>query len=232
MRLAFGRFIKILLSSFFIQTSWSFSTLQGLGFLFNLMIATKKDNRPKIMETHKGFFNTHPYMSSYIVGAVVRAYDENQYTTEEIHKFISIAQKSFASAGDLLFWEILRPALLLIGTIMALKFGIVGPLIFITVYTIFHLYHRIQGIYDGYNMKWDVIFILKSRRFTTTQHIFELLGAFCSGLLIAAVSLEVSYLLIVPFSILFIVLLLRKVPSVVITLVVILSIIIIVWVGI
>jgi mannose/fructose/N-acetylgalactosamine-specific phosphotransferase system component IID len=232
MRLGFGRFIKILLSSFFIQTSWSFSTLQGLGFLFNLTIAAKKDKRPKVIETHKGFFNTHPYMSSYIVGAVTRAYDDNQYTTEEIHKFINIAQTSFASAGDLLFWEILRPALLLISTIIALKFGIIGPLIFITVYTIFHLYHRIQGIYDGYNMKWDVIYILKSKRFTTTQYIFELLGAFCSGLLISAVSLEVSYLLIVPLSILFIMLLLRKVPSVVIAFVVILLIIVIIWVGI
>ncbi len=231
MRLSVGRSVKILLSSFFIQTSWSFSTLQGLGFLSSLMVAAKKDKRSKIMEAHKGFFNTHPYMSSYIIGAVVRAYDDNQCTNKEIHKFINVAQTSFASAGDLLFWEILRPALLLIGTIVALRFGIIGPLTFITVYTVFHLYHRIQGIYDGYNMKWDVIYILKSKRFKTTQHMFELIGAFCSGLLVSTVSLELNYLLTVPLSILFIILLLRKAPSVVIAFVIILLLITIVWVG-
>jgi|GEM_PF-652659 len=232
MRLGFDRFLKILFSSFFIQTSWSFSNLQGMGFLFNLMSGAKKNKRSKIMDTHKGFFNTHPYMSSYIIGAVERAYDDEQSSTEEIQKFINIAQTSFASAGDLLFWEILRPALLLIGTILALKFGVIGPLIFIAVYTVFHLYHRIQGIYDGYNMKWDVIYIIRSKRFTTTQHVFELLGAFCSGLLFSVISLELNYLLIIPLSILFILLLLNKVPIVVITFVLILLIITIIWVGI
>lgn len=232
MRLGLGRFLRILFSSFFIQTSWSFSTLQGMGFLFNLMSGAKKDTKSKIMNTHKGYFNTHPYMSSYIVGAVERAYDDEQSSTDEIQKFINIAQKSFASAGDLLFWEILRPALLLIGTILALKFGVIGPLTFIVVYTAFHLYHRIQGIYDGYNMKWDVIYIIRSRRFTTTQNTFELIGAFCSGLLFSAVSLELNYLLIIPISLLFLLLLLRKVPSVIITFVMILLIITIIWIGI
>ncbi len=232
MRLGLGRFLKILFSSFFIQTSWSFSTLQGMGFLFNLISGARKETRSKIMNTHKGFFNTHPYMSSYIIGAVERAYDDEQSSIEEIQKFISVAQKSFASAGDLLFWEILRPALLLLGTILALKFGVIGPLIFIVVFTVFHLYHRIQGIYDGYTMKWDVIYIIRSKRFTTTQYTFELLGAFCSGLLFSVMSLEPNYLLIIPLSLLFLLLLLKKVPSVIITFVLILLIITIIWVGI
>ncbi len=230
MQLSFGRFLKILFSSFFIQTSWSFYILQGMGFLFNLMISAKQTKKDKIMETHKGFFNTHPYMSSYIIGATVRAYDEDKYSTEEIKKFINIAQKSFASAGDLLFWQTLRPSLLLIGTILGLKFGIIGPMTFIMVYTIFHLYHRIQGIYDGYNLRWDVIYLLKSKRFTTVQHIFEIFGALCSGLLFSVISLETYYLLIIPLSMLFILLLIKRMSSVVITFALILLIITIVWI--
>ena len=43
MRLGFTRFIKILFSSFFIQTSWSFFSMQGMGFLFTLVSGAEKN---------------------------------------------------------------------------------------------------------------------------------------------------------------------------------------------
>lgn len=230
MRLSFTRFIKILLSSFFIQTSWSFFSMQGLGFLFNLINGAKKEHRNKIVKTHKGFFNTHPYMSSYIIGATIRAYDEQKSSSEEIKKFISIAQTSFASAGDLLFWRTIRPALLLLAVILAVKLGIIGPVVFIVVYNIFHLYHRIKGIMDGYNMNTDVIYLLKSKRFTTTRHLFEILGALLSGFLITLISLKLNYLLLIPLTMLFILLLTKRISSVFIVVIAVLLLIIMVMV--
>jgi PTS system mannose-specific IID component len=184
--------------------------MQGLGFLYNLMIGTKKDLNNKIIKTHKGFFNTHPYMASYIIGATIRAYDEGKPSANEIKKFVSVAQSSFASAGDLLFWQTLRPSLLLISVILGLKLGITGPLVFILCYNFFHLYHRIKGITDGYNMGWNVIYVLKSKRFTVIQQVFEILGAFFSGLTVSLVILGVNSFILIPLTVVFVVLLLKQ----------------------
>jgi PTS system mannose-specific IID component len=222
MRLSFTRFLKVLFANFFIQTSWSFFSMQSMGFLFSLFAGAKKEQRDKIIKTHKGFFNTHPYMSSYIIGATLRAYDEGDVFPEETRNFITIAQTSFASTGDLLFWQTLRPAMLLITAILAVKCGVIGPLAFIIAYNTIHLFHRISGIIDGYRMGRDIIYILKARRFTTVRHIFEILGAFFTGLLISLASLEMNYLLLIPITMLFVLLLLRRFPSVLIILAVLL----------
>lgn len=222
MRLGFTRFLKILFANFFIQTSWSFFSMQSMGFLYSLFAGAKKDQRDKIIKTHKGFFNTHPYMSSYIIGATLRAYDEGNVFPEETRNFITVAQTSFASTGDLLFWQTLRPAMLLITAILAVKCGVIGPLAFIITYNGIHLFHRTRGIIDGYRMGRDVIYLLKARRFTTVRHIFEILGAFFTGLLISLASLEMNYLLLIPIAMLFVLLLLRRFPSVLIILAVLL----------
>ncbi|MGB3480487.1 MAG: PTS system mannose/fructose/sorbose family transporter subunit IID [bacterium] len=230
MRLSFTRFLKILFASFFIQTSWSFFSMQSMGFLFNLFAGANKNQRDKIMKNHKGFFNTHPYMSSYIIGATLRAYDEGDVSSEETSNFVAITQTSFASTGDLLFWQTLRPALLLIAAILALKSGIIGPLVFIITYNVFHLFHRARGIIDGYQMGRDVIYILKAKRFTTVRHIFEILGAFFAGLLFSSVSLGVNYLLLLPITGLFLLLLIKRFSSVLIILAVLLLFVIMVMV--
>jgi len=222
MRLGFARFLKILFANLFIQTSWSFFSMQSMGFLYSLFAGAKKDQRDEIIKTHKGFFNTHPYMSSYIIGATLRAYDEGNVFPEETRNFITVAQTSFASTGDLLFWQTLRPAMLLIAAILAVKCGVIGPLAFIIAYNVIHLFHRIRGIIDGYQMGRDIIYILKAKRFTMVRHIFEMLGAFFTGLLISLASLEMNYLLLIPITMLFVLLLIRRFPSVLIILAVLL----------
>lgn len=225
MRLSIDRFLKILLSTFFIQTSWSFFSMQGMGFLFNLIIGTSKEKKNQIMRTHRGFFNTHPYMASYIIGATIRAYDE-QTPPEEIKKFVAVAQTSFASAGDLLFWQTIRPALLLIAVVLGIHYGIIGPLVFLVIYNILHLYHRAQGILDGYAMGWNVIYVLKARRFKMAQQIFEISGALFCGFLSALISFRVGYLLAIPLTILFAVMLLRRHPALLLLFIVLLIIIV------
>jgi mannose/fructose/N-acetylgalactosamine-specific phosphotransferase system component IID len=230
MRLSFTRFIKVLFASFFIQTSWSFFSMQGMGFLFNLLLGADERQRKKILQHHRGYFNTHPYMSSYIIGATLRAYDEEKLSTDEIKNFVAVTQTSFASAGDLLFWQTMRPAVLLIAAIFAVKSGLIGPLIFIVIFNIFHLFHRIKGIYDGYRMSRNVIYILKAKRFTVVRYVFEILGAFATGLLFSLASLKTNYLLLLPIAALFILLLFKRLSSVMIILAVLLLIIIMVMV--
>jgi len=230
MQLGFRRFIKIFLSTFFMQTSWSFYARQGMGFMSSLITGTDRNQKNKILKEHKGYFNTHPYMVSYIIGATIRAYDEGNASTEETKRFITIAQTSFASSGDLLFWETIRPSLLLIAVILGMKFGIIGPLTFIIAYNILHLYHRIKGISDGYAMGWNVIYLLKSKRFTSVQRVFEIIGALFTGLLFTLICLKINYLALVPLTIFFIFLLIKRYSAVMIILALLLLLLIVVLV--
>jgi PTS system N-acetylgalactosamine-specific IID component len=216
MRLSFGRLLKIFWQSLFIQTSWSFPSMQSMGFLSDLIAGVGEGKRAEIIRTQKGLFNTHPYMVSYIVGATVRAYDEGRASPEEIRKFLNVAQTSFASAGDLLFWRTLRPALLLLAVILGVHYGVVGPLSFLIVYNVFHLFHRVKGIYDGYNLGWDVIYVLKTRRFKLVREAFEAFGALLSGLLFSLVAVNVQYLLVIPLTALFMIMLVRRYSAVLI----------------
>lgn len=217
MRLGFGRLISVLFSSLFVQTSWSFYSMQSMGFLFTLTSSVKKEQREHIREVHKGFFNTHPYMVSYIVGATIRAYDEGKTPVADMRRFIAIAQTMFASAGDLLFWRTLRPALLLIATILALKVGIWGTLAFLVCYNSVHLYHRIRGIQDGYARQQNVIYIVKSARFIIVRKTFETLGAVGCGLLCALISPQAHALLIIPITALVLLLMIKRLSGVIIT---------------
>ncbi|UCD20087.1 MAG: PTS system mannose/fructose/sorbose family transporter subunit IID [candidate division WOR-3 bacterium] len=210
MRLGFGRLLRIFFQSLFIQTSWSFPSMQSMGFLSGVLVGTGKDKRAEIMSTQKGLFNTHPYMVSYIIGATVRAYDEGVTSAEEIRRFLNVAQTSFASAGDLLFWRTLRPALLLLAVILGVHYGLIGPLAFLVVYNVFHLFHRIRGIKDGYDMGWDVIYLLKMRRFVLVRHAFEIVGVVLCGLLLSLISLEVNFLLVIPLTALFLIMMVRR----------------------
>jgi mannose/fructose/N-acetylgalactosamine-specific phosphotransferase system component IID len=230
MRLNFTRFVKIFFATLFIQTSWSFSARQGMGFLFSLLSGASRDKKEDIVKSHRGYFNTHPYMASYIIGATLRAYDEGKASTEEIKRFITIAQTSFASVGDLLFWETIRPVLLLIAVILGMRFGLLGPIAFLVAFNIIHLYHRATGILDGYRMGWDVINQLRSKRFVVTQQVFEIVGALASGLLIFLIELRIGYLLIVPITLLFILLIAKRLAAVYIVLAVLLLLIIIILV--
>ncbi len=222
MRLGFIRFIKLLIASLFIQSSWSFFSMQAMGFLFTLYQAfPDRKHRQEMFRAHKGFFNTHPYMASYIIGAVVRAYDRGE-RSDEIIKFISVAQTSFAAIGDQLFWQAVRPGLLLAAVVIGMKVGsgVAGPLLFLILYNLFHLGHRAFGLWEGYRRGRDVIYLLKARRITLPQQTAECLGAFCAGILPFLGPVGPRSFLIIPLTALFLYLLIRRYSPVLIILII------------
>lgn len=223
MRLGIARTIKLTLASFFVQTSWSFTSLQQLGFLFTVEHGTHDKKQIEVIDSCKTTFNTHPYMASYIIGALLRLSEGEQVSIERIDRFVSVAQTSFASAGDLLFWHTIRPALLLGAVILGLKIGIVGPIAAFVVYNILHLFHRIRGFQEGYEQGTDVIYILRTRRFTLVQRAFEFLGAILTGGLLTLLTIDFQAWLFLPLCLLFIGLLFKRMAS---TIIVIIAIII------
>ncbi len=230
MQLNPSRFLRVLFANLFLQTSWSFYWMQGLGFLFNLSSGFDKEKKREIIHNHKAYFNTHPYMSGYIIGAVLRAYDSNE-SPEQIKRFITVSQTTFASFGDTLFWQTIRPALLLIGVILGVKFGIIGPLLFLVLYNIIHFYYRIAGIIQGYNRGLDVIYHIRQKEIIRWTRIFEIIGATGTGILPIILIKDMKSFLFIPFTIIFLILLYRRLPPILILTIVSLLIIIIAFIS-
>lgn len=215
MRIGFFRLIKLFFASLFLQCSWSFYSLQSLGFLFTTRAGLDRDKHERLLQNSRVFFNTHPYMAGYIIGAVLRAYEKEE-DPEKIKNYIMVGQSAFASTGDTLFWQTIRPALLILAIIIGLQFGIAGPLLFFVVYNILHLYHRFTGFSAGYKQGWDIIYILKTPKFTQMQKFFENLGAFFVGLTPIVLQKNYNLLFLIPLIGIFVLFLWKKIPPILI----------------
>ncbi len=225
MHIGIFRLIRLFFANLFLQCSWSFYSTQSLGFLFNTLIGLDRNKHERLLHNYRIFFNTHPYVSGYIIGAVLRAYESDE-DLADINRHIVVGQSAFASAGDTLFWQTMRPALLILAIILGIKCGVIGPLIFLIVYNIFHLYHRIRGFSLGYQQGWDVVYVLKEKQIKLTQRLFEIIGAFLVGFMPIVLQKSLNILFVLPFVGIFLLLLWKRIaPLLILTFVIILIII-------
>lgn len=225
MHIGIFRLLRLFFFSLFLQSSWSFHSMQSLGFLVTAMSGIDDKKKKFLLKNNRIFFNTHPYMAGFIIGAVLRSL-EREVDLEELKRHIIAGQSAFAAFGDTFFWQTIRPALAITGVILGLKYGLIGPLVFILSYNLIHIYFRFYGFIAGYRMGWDVVYILKDKKIRIAERLFGALGAFVIGLLPILAGTSFKILFIIPLSGIFIILLWKKVaPIIILTFVFILIII-------
>lgn len=184
MHISIPRQIRLFIKGLLIQASWSFSGMQTLGFVSILMSDIKdRARRETVLREQKDLFNTQPYMASYLIGAMIRLIEEKDLTVTQVKRFKGIAQGTLATGGDLFFWSTLRPAVSLLSIIITLKLGLAGPVTFLAIYNLFHLYHRFNGLRVGYEMGRDVVNIINTKSFASAQRLVEIGGLIFSGVL-------------------------------------------------
>jgi PTS system mannose-specific IID component len=154
-----GARIKVFLGSFFIQSSWSFSNMQGLGFVAALSPAItelfkgKEDKKREALKRHLAYYNAHPYLASPILGAVIKLEEmalEGRGDELAGRSLKEALMGPYGSIGDGFFWGMLRPVSALIGIVATLFLGFWGPVIFLVVYNLPHLFMRWSGLKIGY----------------------------------------------------------------------------------
>lgn len=144
--------IKVFWRSFLIQSVWNFERMQNVGFAFAILPALKESHPKGYMEKighHLGFFNTHPYMASHIIGAVINM-EENDEDKGEIESFKRGFMGPYAAIGDSFFWGALKPFASTIGLLFAIKGSFLAPFIFLLIYNIPHIWIRFNGLLKGY----------------------------------------------------------------------------------
>ncbi|HKZ46906.1 MAG TPA: PTS system mannose/fructose/sorbose family transporter subunit IID [Thermodesulfobacteriota bacterium] len=169
-----GRFtiFKVFLNSFFIQSAWSFEKMQGLGFASAIAPAIKdiykdRDQASAALKRHMVFYNAHPYMASPILGAVIRMEEEvedGKLDAKEVVSFKESLIGPYGAIGDTFFWGSVRPTASVLGVLSALILsgGLWGPIVFLVVYNIFHIWMRWVGLNKGYKLGGDVVEYIKT----------------------------------------------------------------------
>jgi PTS system mannose-specific IID component len=119
-RLSFRLRLGILIRSLAVQGSWSFRSMQQLGFFFVLAphLARRAPDPGAALRREMAFFNTHPVMSCYLAGVVARLEQEGR--GEAALAARAALMGPLGAVGDSFFWATLRPLAVLAGAAVAL----------------------------------------------------------------------------------------------------------------
>ena len=181
---------KVFFRSFLIQATWNSERLLGLGFCYCLVPIAKrlyKDKQKRItfLKRHIGFFNSHPYMANYALGAVsnieqlaiLKRWDDKK----PVDVFKNRVVGPLGAIGDTLFWQLLLPSTAILGVILTYFFDQWGALIFLVLYNTAHIFIRIRGLINGFLKGFDIIRDLSLRGTKNYFKIFKLTISFLLG---------------------------------------------------
>ncbi len=197
--------------TFFLQVLWNFERYLSYGVTFVLMPVLKKiyttpEERAQAMTRHLEYFNSHPYMTSFILGAVIRMEEEKQQQPkakqkqkeEEISALKVGMMGPVAAMGDSLFWATIRPycGLIAVTLVLSHAFQIKGeywviPLFFLVIYNTAHVGIRFLGFLQGYRQSDQVVLALRKYGFQQAIRGLRLASILLLGVLIVFVNLSV-----------------------------------------
>lgn len=186
--------LRCALRSLVLQSSWNFERLQGLGALYVLAPALRVlyqgERRKEAFQRHLGYYNSHPYLGTAILGAAIAL--ESRPTSGTSQQDVSAVDFSammmapFAAMGDALFWGAIRP----LAAVLALFFAVRGSFwavgVFLLVYNLPHFLFRFGGFYLGWKQGVEIIETVQRWRLPDLairlkEAVIILLGGLCAS---------------------------------------------------
>ncbi len=164
-----------------IQASWSFERMQTLGFVYALLPALKKlypdrDEFTASLNRHMEYFNTQPYLASFILGAAARMEQERasgKNPNADALELKTALMAPLGALGDSFFWGSLKP-LAAVSAVAALMAGVQwAPLLFLIIFNLWHVPIRTDSLFMGFMTGGDVKELINRYKFTTTARLFK-----------------------------------------------------------
>lgn len=197
---------RVLLRSFYIQSTWNSERLLGLGFCCCLIpiarrLFNSKEELIDFLQRHLDFFNSHPYMATYALGAVAnieeQAYIKKWEDKRPISIFKTRVMGPLGAIGDTLFWQLIRPILGFVGIVLLAIIGAWGTVIYLLLYNFIHLAVRIKGLVESYLKGFDIVRDLSMRR---TQKYFSIMKNMFASVLGGGIAIIMNKLVYEPSS--------------------------------
>lgn len=177
----------------FLQGSWNYERMQNGGWCYSLIPAikrlyTKKEDQVAALKRHMEFYNTHPYVSSPVMG-VTLALEEERANGAPIDdsaiQGVKIGMMGpLAGVGDPVFWFTLRPILGALGASLALSGSIVGPLLFFFAWNIIRIVFEFYTQEFGYKVGTKITEDLSGGMLGKITQGASILGMFIIGALV------------------------------------------------
>jgi PTS system mannose-specific IID component len=183
---------KVFLRSFLLQASWSFDRMQAIGFSYAMEPALRrlypdeKEYRSRL-DLHMEYFNTQPYLASFILGASVRMEEERasgSAGTVDVSALKRALMAPLGALGDSFFWGALKPLAATLAVAMFMT-GLTGaPVVFLILYNSVHVWLRADVLLCGYRSRGDAVSLLSRYPFTMLAQLFKSVTlAFLGGML-------------------------------------------------
>lgn len=168
---------KMVWRSLFLQGSFNYERMQAAGWLYGILpglkkIHTNKDDLSTSMSHNLEFFNTHPFLVTFVMG-IILSLEQNKADIPTIRAVRVAAMGPLGGIGDALFWFTLVPITAGITSNMALQGQIAAPFIFLLIFNIVQFALRYWLMNWSYKMGTNAIALLteNAKEFTRAASI-------------------------------------------------------------
>lgn len=152
-----------------LQATWNNQRMQNLGLLAAFSPWTRwrgldADARRALARRYLGFFNTNPYLASFVVGGLLRLENDRQDGHAPADAMVAGFRDSLSRAcgaiGDELFWLGLRPAYLVLALVLAWLVAWPLALATVAIFALGQLYLRWRGLAAAFRLGPGVVGVL------------------------------------------------------------------------
>lgn len=177
---------KMVWRSLNLQGSFNYERMQAAGWLYCILpglekIHTDKEDLSTSMQHNLEFFNTHPFLVTFVMG-IVLSLEQQKADINTIRAVRVAAMGPLGGIGDALFWFTLVPITAGITANMAINGSIAGPILFLLIFNIVQMALRFFLMNWSYELGSKAIEILtaNAKEFTRAA---SMLGVFVVGAL-------------------------------------------------
>ncbi len=177
---------KMVWLSLFLQASFNFERMQAAGWLWGILpglekIHTNKEDLSTSMDHNLEFFNTHPFLVTFVMG-IVLSLEQQKADTETIRAVRVSAMGPLGGIGDAIFWFTLVPIAAGLTANMAIDGNLFAPILFLLIFNVVQFAVRWYLMHWSYKLGSEAIGVLtrNAKEFTRAASI---LGVFVVGAL-------------------------------------------------
>ena len=167
--------------SLFLQGSFNYERMQAAGWLYGIIpglkkIHTDKEDLSLSMQHNLEFFNTHPFLVTFVMG-IVLSMEQEKSDIGTIRAVRVAAMGPLGGIGDAIFWFTLVPIAAGISADMALDGSIAGPLVFLVMFNVVQFAVRYWLMHWSYNLGTKAIEAItrNAKEFTRAASILGIL---------------------------------------------------------
>lgn len=185
--------IKVFNRHQLLQGSWNYERMQNGGWCYSIIPAIKKlykndEDRKAALKRHLEFYNTHPYLSSPVLGVTLAMEEERANGVPIEDKTINSVKVGMmgplAGVGDPVFWFTARPIIGALGASLALTGSIIGPLLFFFVWNIIRMAFEWTTQEFGYRVGNEITKDLSGGLLGKITLVASIVGMFIVGALV------------------------------------------------